>query len=58
MFLLVSSPINGLEAFEAAGQALLGQLLPVPKGIRLLGLGLHSIVDPDVEGPEQLGLEF
>ena len=29
------SPINGLEAFEAAGQALLGQLLPVPKGIRL-----------------------
>ncbi len=52
------SPINGLETFEAAGQALLGQLLPVPKGIRLLGLGLHSIVDPEIEGPQQLGLEF
>ena len=52
------NPINGLESFGAAGQGLLTQLLPVPKGIRLLGLGLHSIIDPDIEGPEQLGLEF
>ena len=42
-------------AFEAAGHALLSALLPVPKGIRLLGLGLHSIVEEGVDGPLQLG---
>jgi DNA polymerase-4 len=51
-------PVSTGARFEEAGQALLSGLLPVPKGIRLLGLGLHSIVDPDVSGPEQLGLEF
>ena len=49
-------PVPDRTAFEAAGQALLSQLLPVAKGIRLLGLGLHSIVDPELEGPVQLGL--
>ena len=53
-----SAPLTTAEAFEEAGQSLLTQLLPVAKGIRLLGLGLHSIVDADVEGPRQLGLEF
>ena len=52
------APIAGLHAFESAGQALLDQILPVPKGVRLLGLGLHSMVDPDVGEPEQLGLEI
>ena len=38
-------PVADLTAFEASGQELLRALLPVPKGIRLLGLGLHSIVE-------------
>jgi DNA polymerase-4 len=45
-------------AFEAAGQALLEALLPVPKGIRLLGLGLHSMIEGDASEPQQLGLEI
>jgi DNA polymerase-4 len=28
----------------------------ITRGIRLLGLGIHSIVDPEVDGPLQLGL--
>ena len=51
-----ASPVPDQAAFEAAGQALLDGLLPVPKGIRLLGLGLHSIVGEDSTEPEQLGL--
>ena len=42
--------------FEAAGQALLPALHPLPKGIRLLGLGLHNLVEEDSEPPRQLGL--
>ncbi len=53
-----ASPVPDREAFEAAGQALLEQLLPVPKGIRLLGLGLHSMVDEAESAPRQLGLEI
>ena len=44
------------QAFEAAGQALLGALHPLPKGIRLLGLGLHNLVELESEAPRQLGL--
>jgi DNA polymerase-4 len=51
-----AAPVPDLAAFEAAGQALLDAILPVPKGIRLLGLGLHSILEADEGGPEQLGL--
>ena len=50
------APIADRDAFEAAGQALLAALLPVPKGVRLLGLGLHSIVGESGEAPRQLGL--
>jgi DNA polymerase-4 len=50
------SPVADFAAFEAAGMALLDALLPVSKGIRLLGLGLHSIVEEAESGPEQLGL--
>jgi DNA polymerase-4 len=50
------APVPARDAFEAAGQSLLAALHPVPKGIRLLGLGLHSIVEGDVETPRQLGL--
>ena len=52
------APIADPRAFAAAGQALLDGVLPVPKGVRLLGLGLHSLVDPDGSGPVQLGLEI
>jgi DNA polymerase-4 len=50
------SPVPDLASFDAAGQALLATILPAPKGIRLLGLGLHSIVEQDESAPEQLGL--
>nr|WP_294848667.1 DNA polymerase IV [uncultured Sphingomonas sp.] len=53
-----ASPIPHFEAFEAAGQLLLALILPVPKGVRLLGLGLHSIVETDESAPMQLGLEI
>ena len=52
------SPVPDFAAFEAAGLALLEALLPVPKGIRLLGLGLHSIVEEAETAPRQLGLEI
>ena len=48
--------VPDLASFAAAGQALLGTLLPVKRGIRLLGLGLHSMVEEDQGTPRQLGL--
>ncbi|MEO8618056.1 MAG: DNA polymerase IV [Sphingomicrobium sp.] len=51
-------PIADEASFRAAGQALLARLFPVPKGIRLLGLGLHALVDDAESGPRQLGLEI
>ena len=50
------APVPGREAFEAAGRQLLDALHPVPRGIRLLGLGLHNLIDPEIEAPRQLGL--
>ncbi len=53
------APLPGFEAFESTGQLLLQSLMPVSKGIRLLGLGLHSLVEDDeMSGPRQLGLEI
>jgi DNA polymerase-4 len=49
-------PIAGQAEFNEAGQALLAALMPVPKGIRLLGLGLHKLTESDAERPVQLGL--
>ena len=43
-------------AFAAAGQALLGALYPLSKGIRLLGLGLHNLTEINNVEPAQLGL--
>jgi hypothetical protein len=40
------------------GQQLLDGLMPMAKGVRLLGLGLHSIIDEEESEPEQLGLEI
>ena len=53
-----AAPVPDLDAFTAAGQALLSALHPLPKGIRLLGLGLHNLVEDEINGPIQLGLEF
>jgi DNA polymerase-4 len=51
-----TAPIPDLPAFTAAGQALLAALHPLPKGIRLLGLGLHNLCESGLEPPLQLGL--
>src|SRR5215213_2562600 len=50
------SPVPDFEAFQAAGQALLATLHPLPKGIRLLGLGLHNLCDGAEAHIVQLGL--
>jgi len=48
--------VPDLDSFTAAGQALLAALFPVPKGIRLLGLGLHNLSEEGADVPVQLGL--
>ena len=54
----LTAPVADLAAFTAAGSDLLTRLFPVPKGIRLLGLGLHSLQNHDSAMPIQLGLEI
>jgi DNA polymerase-4 len=54
----LSAAVPDFASFEAIGQSLLEALLPVPKGIRLLGLGLHSMIEVDSSEPRQLGLEI
>ena len=49
-------PVPDLAAFTVAGQSLLTALHPLPKGIRLLGLGLHNLSEGAAEQPLQLGL--
>jgi DNA polymerase-4 len=51
-----AAPVPDQEAFTAAGQALLAALHPLSKGIRLLGLGLHNLMESPLEEPLQLGL--
>src|SRR3954454_6387543 len=51
-----TAPVPDLPAFTAAGQALLAALHPLPKGIRLLGLGLHNLWESEQSAPVQLGL--
>src|SRR5213082_130726 len=51
-----TTPVPDLEAFTATGQALLAALFPLPKGIRLLGLGLHNLCGEGESEPLQLGL--
>src|SRR3954447_26985703 len=41
--------VPDLESFTAAGEALLAALFPLPKGIRLLGLGLHNLSEEPTE---------
>src|SRR3954469_13334332 len=54
----LSAPVPDRPAFTSAGQALLAALHPLPKGIRLLGLGLHNLIEHEFEAPLQLGLEI
>jgi DNA polymerase-4 len=51
-----AAPVPDLAAFIHAGQALLAALFPLPKGIRLLGLGLHNLCEDEGNAPAQLGL--
>src|SRR5256885_3526910 len=51
-----AAPVPGLAALNAAGQALLAALHPLPKGVRLLGLGLHNLTEVNNDMPAQLGL--
>src|SRR5947208_2353764 len=51
-----TAAVPNLNAFIAAGQALLSALHPLPKGIRLLGLGLHNLSEGEQSAPLQLGL--
>ena len=52
-----TSRLAGRSDFEQAGQSLLAALHPVPRGIRLLGLGLHNLAEEQDE-LLQLGLEI
>jgi DNA polymerase-4 len=51
-----ASNVPDQDAFTAAGQSLLAALHPLPKGIRLLGLGLHNLSEEPSSEPAQLGL--
>jgi DNA polymerase-4 len=51
-----ATAVPDLAAFTAAGQVLLAALHPLPRGIRLLGLGLHNLSECSEAGPVQLGL--
>ena len=51
-----TAPVPDRPAFTAAGQTLLAALHPLPKGIRLLGLGLHNLCESAESEPLQLGL--
>ena len=53
-----ADPIRDLAGLSAAGHHLLSGLLPVPRGIRLLGLGLHNLTGVNDGVPLQLGLEI
>jgi DNA polymerase-4 len=51
-----AAPLPDRATFTDAGQALLAALHPLPKGIRLLGLGLHNLCESEQAEPLQLGL--
>jgi DNA polymerase-4 len=51
-----NDPVTDSATFAAAGHLLLDGLLPVPRGVRLLGLGLSNLIEINNPGPRQLGL--
>ncbi len=54
----ISGSFADPERFLSAGRDLLLALLPVPKGVRLLGLGVHNLIVVNHTVPQQLGLEI
>lgn len=52
------SAVDSRRQLLATGQDLLARLMPLPKGVRLLGLGVHSPVKTEESSPKQLGLAF
>ncbi len=52
----LADPVTDPAGLLAAGRFLLGGLLPVPKGVRLLGLGLSNLTEVNDPAPMQLGL--
>src|SRR3954469_3163240 len=48
--------VAGRDEFLRLGGELLGALLPVEKGVRLLGLGLHNLGEAAAEAPRELAL--
>jgi DNA polymerase-4 len=51
-------PVCGVEEFLEFGRSLLHGLLPVPKSVRLLGLGLSNLGEPAPAVPEARELEL
>jgi DNA polymerase-4 len=49
-------PVADAATFTAAGHHLLSGLLPVRRGVRLLGLGLSNLIEVNEDAPRQLGL--
>ena len=45
------APIAALSDFHTAGQGLLTALFPLPRGVRLLGLGLHNLCEEGAAQP-------
>ncbi|MPT48499.1 MAG: DNA polymerase IV [Sphingobium sp.] len=45
------SPVLSPDALRTAGQMLLMRQFPVPKGVRLLGLGVHNLAAEDKDQP-------
>ena len=54
----VADPISGAEDIRKAGLSLLHSILPINKGIRLLGLTLSSLVSKEDPVNRQLTLDF
>ena len=53
-----SHAVADASLFHEAGRSLLTALMPLPKGVRLLGLGLSSPLTEQESREVQLGLEF
>jgi DNA polymerase-4 len=47
-------PVDGIREFAAISNQLLTQLLPVPLGVRLLGVTLSGLIQLDRQGPGDL----
>ena len=52
----LASPVAGRAEFERTGLDLLAALMPVPKGVRLLGVTLSSLDGEAVPEPAQMSL--